>query len=154
MDNTENKTFADLDNIFDNFIKDGYMSDEREVINGLKIRVKTLNSNDLFKAEAEINKRNPGIPQDITAKLRCAKILSYAIITLNGNTILNDDMTEEEKNDRRTALYIHLMKSPTILVQTAYDFYLETVKKEYEYYSIPNKISEEVENFSKAQGVE
>lgn len=150
----ENKTFTDLDNIFDNFIKDGYVSDEREVIKGLRIKVKTLNSNELFKAEAEISERNPGIPQDITAKLRCAKILSYAIVTLNGNTILNDGATEEEKNDRRIALYIHLMKSPTILVQNAYDFYLETMQKEYNYYSIPNKISEEVENFSKAQGVE
>lgn len=149
MENTQKS--KDINNIFDNIIKEGYISKEEEIVKGLKLTIRALSPNEIFRAENEINERNPNIPQDITAKLRCAKILSYAIISINGSNIVTENMSKEEEDERRLSLYINLMKSPTVIIENAYNLYLKTVQEEHLYFTDPEKLNDDIENFSKAQ---
>lgn len=141
----------DITNIFDNLIKDGMYSEEKEVLPGFKVKLRGLNTNEMFRAEAEINRQNPNIPVDITAKLRCAKILAYAIISINGDLIADESSMDEEMiANRRLALYSQLVQCPPIFVIKTYEFYLDVVNKENNHYDF-KRISEETENFSKQQ---
>lgn len=142
----ENKKILDLENIFDDIIKEGYKAKEKEILPGFKVKLRPLSYNELSRAEAEISRRNPGVPEDITVKLRCAKILSYAIIALNDSLI--DDPEQPEKNEeRRIYLYDRLVKMPTIFVQEAYQLYIESVMEEDNFYRNPVEVGEEIENF-------
>jgi hypothetical protein len=137
----------DINNIFDDFIKKGFQPQEKEIFPGITIKLKPLSYNEMAKAEAEISRQNPDVPADVTVKLRCGKILSYAMTELNG-TPIEDKEAPENNMLRRIALYDRLMNGPTDLVQEAYRFYLETVRAENEYYRQPIKeIEEGIENF-------
>ena len=149
-ENTTPDVTFDIANIFDNLIKDGVYSEEKEVLPGFKVKLRGLNTNEMFRAEAEINRQNPNIPVDITAKLRCAKILAYAIISLNGDLIADETMSEEMVLQRRLALYTQLVQCPPIFVIKTYEFYLDVVNKENHHYDFKT-IVEETENFSTQQ---
>lgn len=148
MAEEKNTTNAvDITNIFDNLMKDGYYSEEKEILPGFTVRIRGLNTSEMFRAEAEINQSNPNIPIDITAKLRAAKILAYAIIAINGNEIENDNMTPEMISSRRLELYSQLVQSPPIFVIKTYEFYLSVVAKENKHYDFDTIVTE-TENFS------
>lgn len=149
----ENNTInpsLDITNIFDNLIRDGYYSEEKEVIPGFKVKLRGLSTNEMFRAEAEVNEQNPNIPTDIVAKLRAAKMLAYAIISINGSLIEDSDMDKATVKARRAALYTQLVQSPPVFVTKTYEFYLEVVAKEYKHYSF-DTIIKETKNFSKQQ---
>lgn len=140
------KNTADIDNIFDDIILNGYKTKEEEVIPGFKINLKPLGYNELFRAEAEISRRNPNIPADVTVKLRCGKIISYATVSINGNPI-EVEGDAEATEVRRIALYDRLVMGPQILVQKAYELYLQVVAEENAFYTHPDKVKEQIENF-------
>lgn len=142
----EFKRTSDIDNIFDDIIMNGYKCKEAEIVPGFKIKLRPLSYNDLFRAEAEISRRNPDIPQDLTVKLKCGKILSYATVEINGSPIEvpNDPEATEM---RRISIYDHFVRGPQILVQKAYELYLQVVTEENEFYANPEKAQEKIENF-------
>ena len=140
------KAPLDINNIFEDIIKDGYKSEEEEIVPGFKVKLRPLSYNEMYRAEAEISRRNPGVPDDVTVKLRCGKILSFAIISLNG-TLIEDPNDKEATEARRIFLYDKLVTSPTIFIQKAYDLYLKAVHAENKFYESPQEISEEIENF-------
>lgn len=142
----ENKKLLDITNIFNDIIKDGYKSKEREVIPGFKVKLRPLSYNELSRAEAEISRRNPGIPEDITVKLRCGKILSYAIISLNGS-LIDDDENPERNDERRIFLYDQLVTMPTIFIQKTYQLYIDSVNEENIFYENPQEVNEEIKDF-------
>ena len=51
MENKENELGQDLFKIFDNFIKTGVVVEEKEVVNGMKIKLKILNNSEHLEAE-------------------------------------------------------------------------------------------------------
>ena len=144
----EKNATLDITNIFDDIIKDGYKSEEEEILPGFKVKLRPLSYNEMYRAEAEISHRNPGVPDDVTVKLRCGKILSFAIISLNGS-LIDDPNDAEATESRRIFLYDKLVTSPTIFIQKAYDLYLKAVRAENEFYAAPQEINDEIENFLK-----
>lgn len=147
MDEESKEVSLDISNIFENFIKPGLFVDEREVVPGLSVRLKSLNTNELMSAEAEINAQNPMIPADIIVKLRGASILSHAIITLNGVEVEKENMTEKDISLRRYALYKKLLEMPTIVIEKMYRFYLEVVATQNKFFDFPDRLGKEIENF-------
>ena len=146
MSDTSTKS-PDIENIFDAIIRDGYKAKEREVLPGFKVKLRPLSYNELSRAEAEISRHNPDVPQDITVKLRCAKILSAAIIAINGNLIDMPDQPETNEA-RRVYLYDRLVRMPTVHVQEAYQLYLEAVAEEADFYRKGSKLNaEDTANF-------
>jgi hypothetical protein len=137
----------DINNISDDFIKQGFPPQEKEIFPGFTVKLRPLSYNEMCRAESEISRQNPDVPPDVTVKLRCGKILSYAITEING--IPMEDKEVPERNMlRRIALYDRFMTGPTDLVQETYKFYLQTVEAENAYYRKPiREIEEGIENF-------
>ncbi len=115
-ENTQAQT-SDISNIFDNLIKKGFKPMEREIIPGITIELRALSYNEMAKAESEISRQNPDVPADVTVKLRAGKILSYALVSLNG-VLIDDKNVPENTMFSRIALYDSLMNGPTSVVQT------------------------------------
>ena len=68
----------DLKLLFDNFIKTGEVTKEKEIVPGVKVKVKVLSAGDLLIAQTIMGHQNA--PSDVTVKLRAASILSQSII--------------------------------------------------------------------------
>lgn len=133
----------DMDLIFDGLIKRGVIIEEREIVKGFKIKVKPLTTGELILAEAVYSSK---ASDDFLVKVRAASILSKAIISINGNSVENDAFSAEENNQRRRALYNHLLELPMIIVTKAYDFYLECVHKQNNIFE-DGQAGEAIENF-------
>jgi len=147
MSEETKKAPIDLENLFDNIIKDGFKSKEKEIVPGFKVKLRPLSYNELVKAEAEISRRNPDIPADVTVKLRCGKILAAAIISINGVLIEDDSDTIEGNTARRTYLYDKLVTGPAVILQDTYVYYINTVAEEEAFYRNDKETVEAVENF-------
>ena len=145
----------DLNTFFEGFIKEGQFTEESDFGNGMKVTVKPLNMGELIEAEAIIRNSNPNIPMDSMVKLRAASILSKAITKIGDSVIERSDMTEEQISMRRFTLYAQLIKMPPSLITKMYAFYLEVVKKQDEYYTMPIKdVLDKNEDFSTAPSEE
>lgn len=131
-----------LDLIFENFIKPGEFTEEKEVVPGFKIKVKPLNMGDLAIADLVLKE---GMSMDTATKMRSAKILSKAILSLNGHKIEGD--TEAEESAIRDALYKDILKLPVVVVQKAFEFYFEVSNKRDKFFTDPKQIEEAIENF-------
>lgn len=136
----------DLFNIFDDIIKPGNIEMEREVVKGFKVRVKVLDTGEAIAAES-IMRYDSKIPVDLVARARGAAILSRAIISINNDTIERDDMSLAQKNARRELLFKQLLKLPALIIQKAYELYVEAYKKQQEVYNDLGSTVEEIKNF-------
>ena len=92
MENKENELGQDLFKIFDNFIKPGVVVEEKEVVNGMKIKLRVLNISEQLEAESIISTER--VPADVVAKVRGASILSQAILSINGSDIEKENLTK------------------------------------------------------------
>ena len=150
MDEKKIKDFKisdDLSLFFDDFIKKGVTTKEEEVVPGLKVKLKVLDTNELLSAESIVFATSK-VPADIVVKVRCASILSQSILSINGMEIDKEGDTEEEKRGRRSALYRKLLEMSAYVLQKTYDLYIEAAKEQMEFYSGGLKeIDETIENF-------
>lgn len=159
MDKNENtlaeqKHDDDLFNFFENFLKPGVIVREKEVVPGFSVKLKVLNTEELLVAESILLNASGNIPFDVLQKVRGASILSQAIISLNGMAVERDDMSKEENRSRRSSLYNQLLKMPSILIQKTYEFYVDAVVEQNKIYDAPEKISQNIENFSERRSEE
>lgn len=136
----------DIMSLFDNFIKPGVIEDEKEVVKGFKIKVKVLDVGELAAAEAIIV-REDEVPVDVIAKVRAAKILSQATLAINDVPIERGDMNETEKRERRILLYKQFLRLPAIAIQKSYEFYLDCVTKQENFYNDVEDIQNKTKNF-------
>jgi hypothetical protein len=140
----ENSSF-DLDNIFDTFIKEGSITKEKEIVPGFRIKLKVLSVGELLSAEAAINADM--MPMDVVVRARSARILSVALVSINGVDIERPSDTKEVVLERRNACYRKLLDMAPIVIQKAYEYYIELVKEQTAYYEKDKKLVEETENF-------
>lgn len=135
----------EISSIFDNFIKSGYLTKEKEVVPGLKVKVKVLNTGELLAAQTIMSHENA--PSDIVVKLRAASILSQCLLEFDGTKVVPDICDEREERARRVLLYSKLLQMPSLVIQKMYELYLEAVKDQNNKYSDLSKTGEEIENF-------
>lgn len=133
--------YKEIENLFNNLIIPGVLIKEKEVVPGVKIKLKPLDVGEIVMAENMINN---DIPKDIATKLRAASILSRAIISIN-DLSFESEVRDERESKIRT-LYSYLLKLPPLMIFKAYDFYLETVK-EHDSFIMSGKRDEEIGNF-------
>ena len=145
MENKENELGQDLFKIFDNFIKTGVVVEEKEVVNGMKIKLKVLNISEQLEAESIISTER--VPADVVAKVRGASILSQAILSINGSDIEKENLTKEEVRTRRFVLYKQLLLLPSIVIQKMYEFYIDCLKKQEDIYVNFDKTVDDIKNF-------
>ena len=144
---TNPKENDDLLNFFEEFLKPGVVIKEKEVVDGFKIKLKVLNSEELLQAESILLNSNSTIPVDILHKVRAASILSQSILQLNGIVIDKEEAPKEEARLRRHELYKQILKMPAILVQKTYEFYIEAVNEQNSFYENGKESIEKIENF-------
>jgi hypothetical protein len=137
----------ELSNFFENFLKEGIVIKEKEVVPGLKIKLKVLNTEELLIAESILSNQNPHIPTDVMIKVRAASILSQSIIKLNDMDIEREDLSDEENGFRRRGLYKQVLKMPALVIQKAYEFYVEAVQEQNRLYNSPKDLSDKISNF-------
>lgn len=141
----------DINSFFEDIIKKNQFVREKDFGNGFVIKLKPLNVGELIEAEAIIRNGNPGIPIDTMVKLRAAAILSKAIIQIGNKPVESDELTDEENQMRRFALYSQLIQLPPLLITDMYSFYLSAVAEEEAFYSASGKdIDNKIEDFSTA----
>ena len=141
----------EINSFFDNIIKKNQFVREKDFGNGFVIKVKPLNVGELIEAEAIIRNGNPKIPIDTMVKLRAAAILSKAILQIGDKPVESEELTEEENQMRRFALYSRLIQTPPLLITDMYKFYLSVVAEEEAFYSASAKdINDKIEDFSTA----
>lgn len=147
MANTQktNDDILGIDNIFQNLIKKGTVSEEKEVVSGFKIRLHPLPANDF--ARAQLLSERPGFSASAVAKYESARILSYAIETVNGKTIVPDDASDEKKDALQNALYRNLLQLPAGVLEHCFKFYLEMEQKQINIYADTEALKEGLENF-------
>lgn len=136
----------DLFNIFEDIIKPGNVEMEREVVKGFKIKLKVLDTGEAIAAES-IMRYDSRVPVDLVARARGAAILSRAIVSINDDTIERDDMSLAQKNARRDLLFKQLLKLPALIIQKAYELYIEAYQKQQEIYNDLGSSIEEIKNF-------
>ena len=147
-DDITNPSFnQELSIFFENFLKEGTIVKEKEIVPGLKIKIKVLNTEELLVAESILSNQNPHIPSDVIIKVRAASILSQAIVKLNDMDIERDNLSEEENNARRRGLYKQVLKMPALVIQKAYEFYIEAVQEQNSIYDNPKELSDKISNF-------
>lgn len=145
----EIKDFAtndDLNLFFDNFIKEGVVIKEDEVVQGFRVKLKVLNTGELLSAESVMYSID-NIPLDIVQKVRCASILSQSILAINDIEVEKENMTQEDIRVRRIQLYQRFLDMPAYVVQKTYDLYLSAVKEQIDFYSDSKELSDKIENF-------
>lgn len=142
--NTEDSNF-DVVMLFDNFIKTGKLEKEKEVVPGMTIKLKPLNTSELIAAEAIMSYSSA--PADIVAKVRGASILSQAMISINGDIMASDNIDSEALRQRRIVLYQQILKLPPIVIQRMYEFYLEVVEEQKNKYENIEDTVRDIENF-------
>lgn len=140
------KITDDLDLFFNDFIKKGIITREDEVVPGFKVKLKVLNTGELLSAES-IMIMTQGIPYDIVQKVRCASILSQAILTVNGIDVDKEDLSKEQLMERRRGLYSSLLDMPAYVIQKTYDIYIDAVKEQNRLYSSKEELGNSIENF-------
>lgn len=148
MENKETKLNSDLINFFEDFIKKGDVSEEKKIVDGLTIKLKVLNTEELLIAESFFLNVKSGLPNDTLLKVRAANILSLALISINDSIIDKADDTDKEHDMRRKLLYQQILKMPAIVVQKMYEFYISLVKKQNSFYENIQATEEKIENFS------
>lgn len=131
---------------FENFIKTGTVVKEKEVLKNFKVKLKVLDTGELLDAQAVLSLTNPGIPADVAIKVRGAAILSRSIISINDIEVESKDLTDEENRLKRHSLYRQLLRTPAIVIQKAYELYIEAVKEQNEFYTGKN-LTDNIENF-------
>lgn len=150
MENAKDfNTMEDLNLFFDNFIKQGEVVKEKEVVNGFKIKLKVLNTEELLSAETVMYSAK-NIPVDVVQKVRGASILSLAIISINGIPVEKEDAEKSENFQRRSNLYRQLLSLPAYVVQKSYEFYLEAVKEQNRIYSDVKEVEKKLKIFRNA----
>jgi hypothetical protein len=137
----------DLNLFFNNFIKAGTVTKEEDIVPGLRLKVKVLNTGELLTAESVLQLSNPNIPFDVVEKVRAASILSQAILEINGVPVEKDDMKPEQNSQRRSALYSQLLKMPALVVQKSYELYVTAVREQNKLYTTDGEIEKKAENF-------
>lgn len=143
-----NPTFdQELSNFFENFLKEGIIIREKEVVPGFKVKLKVLNTEELLVAESILKNQNPHIPADVVIKVRAASILSQAILKLNDMDVERDDLPEDTNELRRRALYKQVLRMPALVIQKTYEFYVEAVQEQNALYDNPEKLGKKIENF-------
>ena len=129
MDKKVEEVSQDILNIFDTFIKKGTIEREREIIPGLKIKLRPLSLGEVSDAEARVNHMSDVSP-DVVHKIRSAIILSEAIIALNDSPIEKENTEIADIKIRRRSLYIKLMQMPTSIIMKIWEEYLSAVKEQ------------------------
>lgn len=135
----------DITKLFDNFIKEGVVIKEEEVLPDLKIKLKVLSVGELLAAQSIIDESSG--PVDIVSKVRGASILSQAILALNNMDIEKDSYSPKEIRIRRATLYTQILRMPSIAVQKMYELYLRAVEEQNQRYNNIGKMAEDIENF-------
>lgn len=145
MNEEKNKENQDLNLLFDNFLKPGIVIKEKEVVGGFKVKLKPLTTGELLTAEAIMD--SSSAPADVVARIRGASILSQAVIAINDVEIEQSDYTPQELRNRRLVLYRQLLKMPPVVIQKAYELYIECVNEQNKKYDDVGELTKKVENF-------
>lgn len=136
----------DLDLFFNDFIKKGRVEKEGEVVPGLRVRLKVLNTGELVSAEA-LMRMSSEFPPDVVVKIRGASILSQAILSINNYEIEKENMEIEQIKQRRSKLYRQLLEMPAYVVQKTYELYLDAVIEQNKFYSEAKETAGKIKNF-------
>jgi hypothetical protein len=142
FDNTK-----ELEQFFDGFIKKGVVIKDREIVPGMKIKLKVLDTGELLAAESILSATNPNIPPDVIQKVRGASILSQALLSINDMVVERETLTKEEIRLRRISLYQNLLRMPAIVIQKAYELYVEAAREQNKLYE-DGQLVDKIENFS------
>ena len=143
----KNPAESDLSLFFENFIKTGIVTKEREIVPGFKVKLKVLNIGELMSAETISFQMNSDFPVDVVLKLRSASVLSQAILSVNGIEILKDSNTKQENRSRQNLLYRQLLDMPAYVIQKTYELYIEAVEEQNNIYKTANSVGDKIENF-------
>ncbi|MEG0728124.1 MAG: hypothetical protein RR420_00740 [Anaerovoracaceae bacterium] len=135
-----------INNFFEDFIKRGQIVEEKEVLPGMNIKLRALNTEESLNAESII--RESKLPADIVAKVRAASILSQALISINGMPIVDENDSDDIQRIKRMHMYNNLMKTAPVAVEKMYALYVQAVNKQVEIHNSPSIMMEECENFS------
>lgn len=137
----------DLDNVFEQVITKGRIEEEKEVFEGFKVKMHPLNQRDLISAETVFLSSLDRIPRDVIQKTRMVSIATKATISVNGVEIEQEDMTREEKQERRESLYKKYMELSPDAIRKVFDFYLELVRKQEDIFNSSEEVKDGIENF-------
>lgn len=142
-----NQTHSDIlgmNRIFDDFIKPGKIQKEKEVLKDWKIKIQPLDLKD--STIVHLMGGNTDMPFEATAKIKSARLLSKAIISINGYNVVADGQ-EDREDELRSALYTNIMKLPPVVVEKMFQFYLEVEDERDKIFKNPDKVAKEIENF-------
>ena len=142
----KNELNNDINNVFEDFLIQGEIRREKEVVEGLTVEVKPLNAEELITAESIASETHSG-SMDVVAKIRAAGILSQAITKFAGVPIEKKDCDKKENRYRRINLYCQILKMPPFVIQKIYEFYIEVVEEQEKLYSDTEKTIEDFKNF-------
>jgi len=138
---------SDIETFFEDFLKKGVVVDEKDIVEGFKVKLKVLNTEELLISEAILLSANPTIPIDVIEKIRAASILSQAIISINGIPIERDNLDKYENSKKRESLYKQILRMPAIVIQKTYQFYIDCVQRQNNIYINEGKIVDDIKNF-------
>lgn len=136
----------DLSDFFEGFIKKNKLIRTRDFGHDFVVSMHPCSMEDLIEAELLIKGDNMQIPVDTLVRLRSAAILSKAIVSIAGLEIEIDDDTQKTRY-RKYALYDQLLHLPPELLKQMYEFYLEIVEEQNQYYSSGDELKNNIENF-------
>lgn len=145
-----------LMNFFENFIKTGIVKKEGLIAPDFPIRVRTLTTEEILRAETKIMQKVEGLNiSDVFLRIRACAILAIAIEKIGDNEIYTDEElkgfsqeAEESKLDKQAMMYAMLLKMPPALIEKAYDLYTQALNEQTKLYSNPDEVIEQSENFS------
>ena len=155
--NIPNKeSLKDLMNFFENFIKTGIVRKEGLIAPDFPIRVRTLTTEEILRAETKIMQKVEGLNiSDVFLRIRVCAILAIAIEKIGDNELYTDEElqglsqdAEKSKLDKQAMMYTMLLKMPPALIEKAYDLYTEALNEQTKLYSNPDAVIDQSENFS------
>lgn len=143
--NTKNNDNFDFEQFFDNVITKGRIEKEREVVQGLTIRLRPLDADEQISAESISVASNLNMPIDTVEKIRAISMLSKAIIAVNGVKVFEEDDDSDIKSKKSEALYKKLLSLPSHVIDSIYVLYAECVGEQRNLYK--DGLQNKIENF-------
>lgn len=133
----------DINSMFDAIISKSELTDTFELIPGLNITLKTLNTGEILSAEADAVTNNIKLPLDVMGRGRIISLLTAATQSINGVDIIQDNLSDADNYVRKISLHNKYLKLPPELVDIAYGKYNKLQSDKVE---LLNKPIEEISN--------
>lgn len=134
----ENKRFEDM---LDSLITDNLITKD-VTVGKTTFVLKTLSVGEYLESAYIYIASIPEIPNDVVSRVRLISNLSYAIVSINGRTIENED--KEKERDEREKLYATLLKMPPPVIDSLSLAFAELIEEQNKLFG---NIGETIENF-------